>query len=177
VLIWVFSGCLAVLLITAMVTDLRWRRLPNWLTGAVALLYVAFALVLRSPAEWPGDLMVSALAFAVGFALFAGNMMGGGDVKLVAGLALFAGPERIADFVLITALAGGLLALGYLTVNRLTRGGYALSGGPAVEPDAAAAEAAATDGAAARDACAISLPYGVAIAIGGFAIVVDLLQL
>jgi prepilin peptidase CpaA len=67
--------------------------------------------------------------------------MGGGDVKLAAALALWFPPVSTLRFLVIMSIAGGLLTLVVLLVHRLRK----KEGRPEV-------------------------PYGVAIAIGGLAI-------
>ena len=58
----------------------------------------------------PGALAAAAAVFAAGFALFAFRIAGGGDVKLLTAAALWAGPAQIFEFLMVTALGGGLLA-------------------------------------------------------------------
>ena len=56
----------------------------------------------------------AALVFAAGAAAFAAGALGGGDVKLLASVSLFAGPARLLDFLAITALMGGVLGIAIL---------------------------------------------------------------
>ena len=51
---------------------------------------------------------------AIGFALYAGKWIGGGDAKLFAAAALWFGWDDIASFAAIVAIAGGILALAVL---------------------------------------------------------------
>ena len=74
-------------------------------------------------------------------AAFAVGALGGGDVKLLAAVSLFAGPGRLVDFLIITAIAGGLLGLAILAgapIGPPAMAGAAPSGavahGPAVRP-------------------------------------------
>ena len=85
---------LAIALVTAAITDLRSRRIANWLTGGVALgaplFWWASGLSL-----WPGvalQFAVALAAFAILAVLFALRAMGGGDVKLLTALALWIAP-------------------------------------------------------------------------------------
>lgn len=180
------SLCLASLvglLITGMLTDIDDRRLPNWLTSAVVVLYGLYVVVSPTPVDWMSAGLVATLVFALGFASFAFNLMGGGDVKLMAGLALWAGVDHIALFLIITSLAGGLLAIVMLMLRHWKALPIAalLSTlfGPITRklarPAAFAGRAATTDVADVRTDT--SLPYGVAIAAGGFAIIFAILQL
>ena len=96
--------------------------------------------------------------------------------KLLAALSLWAGPDQFVQFLLVTALTGGALSLLTLWYRRwdfvvqahLAALGMATTGHPAAGADAPAG------GAAARSS---TLPYGVAIAVGGIAIIVELAKL
>lgn len=96
----------------ACVTDLRVRRIPNWLTFGGA---AAGVLASGAADGWPG--VGSAIGgWALGLALFLPLFllrgMGGGDVKLLAALGACLGPSVTLWLALYSALAGGVLALG-----------------------------------------------------------------
>lgn len=176
-------ACLAGLLVTGALIDIECRRLPNWLTSAVAALYALFVAVSPSPVDWMSAFLVAGLVFALGFACFAFGLMGGGDVKLMAGLALWAGIDHIALLLIATSLAGGLLAIVMLALRRWARSPLLLmlpsfSG---LLPNGVLGSATDTDSPPSPDmvegGAACSLPYGVAIAAGGFAVIYALLQL
>jgi prepilin peptidase CpaA len=96
-------------LLVAAVTDLRALRIPNAL---VALgLAVAVARLLLTPAPlWP-HLGLGLVAFAVTFALFAANLIGGGDAKLFPVAVLWFGPVTTPPFLLVLSLAAAAFAL------------------------------------------------------------------
>jgi prepilin peptidase CpaA len=130
---------LAASLLYAAVRDLQCRRIPNWLTASIALLAVPFWMSLSLPV-WPDVAIrigLAAAVFAVFAALFYAGMMGGGDVKLIAAVALWLTPVAVLHLLVIMAIAGGVLTLAMVAKARLAR-----SGTP-------------------------EIPYGVAIAIGG----------
>jgi prepilin peptidase CpaA len=56
---------------------------------------------------------------AVGFALYAGKWIGGGDAKLFAAAALWFGWGDVASFAVVAAIAGGILALAVLGLRSL----------------------------------------------------------
>jgi prepilin peptidase CpaA len=113
------------------------------------------------------------VVFVVGLGLFARELIGGGDVKLIAALSLWAGPDQFVWFMLVTTLAGGALSLvslwyrrwGGLIAAHLATLGLATAGHMPASPDAPA------ESSTARSA---TLPYGVAIAAGGIAIIIEL---
>ena len=84
---------------------------PNRLTAGLALLYPIYVLVSPAPVAWPAALGIAAVVFLIGLGLFAGDLIGGGDVKLIAALSLWAGPEHFVWFMLVTTLTGGALSL------------------------------------------------------------------
>ena len=99
------------MLILAAITDLRERRIPNWLNAGVAGLYPVYLLLSPVPVAWPAALAVSLLVGLVGLALFARELVGGGDVKLIAALSLWAGVDQFVLFALVTTLTGGIVGL------------------------------------------------------------------
>jgi len=134
---------LAAILVFAAVVDVRTFTISNRLNLTVALLApVYWASVALSP--WPGIAVQLAAAAAV-FVLLAGafyaGMMGGGDVKLAAALALWFSPFTTIHFLVLTSLAGGVLTLVVVALHRARK----REGRP-------------------------EIPYGVAIAFGGLAI-------
>ncbi len=65
--------------------------------------------------------LVFAGALVAGMMLHGAGMFGGGDVKLLVGIAILAGVPGCFEFALYTALAGGIIALVVLLVKRQTR--------------------------------------------------------
>lgn len=97
--------------IAATVSDLRTRRIPNWLVLPFLLAGMAVCGVTGG---WPG-LGRSALgallgAAALGIFYLAGGM-GMGDVKLFAAIGAWVGPSQLVFAFVFMGLAGGLMAL------------------------------------------------------------------
>ncbi|MEM7041526.1 MAG: prepilin peptidase [Pseudomonadota bacterium] len=171
------------LLVTGALIDIECRRLPNWLTSAVAALYALFVAVNPIPIDWMSAFVTAGLVFAAGFALFAFGLMGGGDVKLLAALALWAGIDHIALLLVVTSLAGGLLSIVMVMLRRWMRSPLALLLAPVageivrrVLPPSAKAGGSYSATLAEND-LTDTLPYGVAIAAGGFTVIYALLKL
>jgi prepilin peptidase CpaA len=137
----ILVAILAAMLIVAVVGDLRTRTIPNWLNGAIALAAIPYWIV-SDLSLWPEIALQIAVASAV-FALFAiafrFGAMGGGDVKMVAALALWLPVGAVLKLLVIMSLAGGVLTAVMLARHRLAKSGTKLE-----------------------------IPYGVAIAFGGF---------
>ena len=104
----------------ATVTDLRERRIPNWLTAPAAVLAIVVGVALDAPGE-PGRLLAGAgaAAFFGVAALLNPAGMGFGDVKLAGVVGLCLGSEVIV--ALLTALAAG----NAVVLARLVRRGWA----------------------------------------------------
>lgn len=116
----------------ALVTDLRSRRIPNWLTaGGVLLGFTAHVLLGSMSAGAPGAVSggLSALTGAgLGFGLLfpfymirvngVGHALGAGDVKLLAALGAILGPQVLISVAFYSALAGALQSLVILTNQR-----------------------------------------------------------
>ena len=114
---------LAILLIVIAVIDVRTFTISNRLNGAIALMAPLYWLSVGLPL-WPDAAIHVAVAAGV-FALFAIafciGMMGGGDVKLAAALALWFTPAETLQLLVYMSIAGGLLTLVVLGVHKLRR--------------------------------------------------------
>jgi len=149
-------GCVAVfalLLIAAGWQDLRTLRIGNGLSIAVVASFAVWSVagLALGQISWAdlGLAVACAVAvFALGVAGFVAGVMGGGDVKLMAAASLFAGPVHQVDFLTVTALAGGVLAI------------FLLAGAPIGPIET-------TSSGAIRTRLRGGLPYGPAIAAGG----------
>lgn len=108
-----FHAILTLFLLAVFYLDLTKYIIPNWICGVLLALYPA--MLLMTPAL-PEDFSllwsvgVFLMLFAAGIAIFALKFAGGGDVKLLAVLALWTGREATLDMVFLTALLGGVLA-------------------------------------------------------------------
>jgi prepilin peptidase CpaA len=140
-------GLLAILLVVAAVIDVRTFTISNGLNLTVALLAPFYWWSIGLPL-WPDAAIqvgVAAAVFAVLAATCYLGMMGGGDVKLAAAIALWFKPLVTLKFLVIMSLAGGVLTLIVLLIHRKR-------GKPPMDGDAPVARP--------------EVPYGVAIAIG-----------
>jgi prepilin peptidase CpaA len=138
---WILIAMLTAALGLAALRDWQSRIIPNWLNAAIALLAIPFWWSVGLPL-WPDVAVQVAIAFGL-LAIFAlafhFGAIGGGDVKLIAALALWLPWGAVAKLLMIMALAGGALTLAMLIRHR-----------------------------AAKSEAALEIPYGVAIAFGGF---------
>ena len=114
---------LGALLIAAAITDLRARIISNRLNLAIAVLaplwWIASGLD-----PWPDvavQLLVGAAVFLLFAALFSVGMMGGGDVKLLAALALWFPWQAVISLLVLMALLGGLVTVVTVIHHRMTR--------------------------------------------------------
>jgi prepilin peptidase CpaA len=101
-----------VLMIIAGTGDALSMRIPNWLTILIALLFFPMALLTGMPWSLLGvHVLVGIAMFLAGFAFFALSLFGGGDAKLLAAAGLWLGWPDLMPFLVMTAFAGGALAL------------------------------------------------------------------
>lgn len=106
----------------AIVTDLRHRRIRNWLVAALAACWAPMALAAAIPASEMATAAAAAmLVLAAGFACFSAGWLGGGDVKLAAVAVLWLGAGQALAFLLLTSVLGGALA-GLLLLARRAGG-------------------------------------------------------
>lgn len=114
---------LASLLLAAAVTDIRSRIISNKLNIAIAALAPLYWIASGVPA-WPDMALQVALGmgmFGVFAALFALGLMGGGDVKLLAAVALWFPWQALGALLLIMAILGGVVTVVTVIHHRMTR--------------------------------------------------------
>lgn len=101
----------AAILLAGAISDLLTRRIPNWMTGFLVLAFLPVAVFSGlSWADFGWHLLAGLVALAGGFGLHCFRLLGGGDVKLFAGAAFWLGWSALLPLLVVTALAGGLLA-------------------------------------------------------------------
>ena len=155
----VFLICLGfpALLAAAAANDVMRYRIPNAFSLALALLYLPAALL--AGAGWQEiawHMGAGACVLLAGMALFFANLFGGADAKMLAAAACWTGFALLPPFLVVMALAGGilalvLLALRFVLARRATVGDESSwLGRQVLRPRA--------------------VPYGLAIAVGGIAV-------
>ncbi len=106
-----FLVLLTVLMLTVIITDTTRYIIPNWLVAVLFVFYPVFLYCAPGHIEWQIALLFALGTFAVGFGLFAANIMGAGDIKLLTAAALWTGKSAFPTFIMGVGLFGGLLAL------------------------------------------------------------------
>jgi prepilin peptidase CpaA len=110
------------LLIYAACSDVARMIIPNWASIALAAIFPAAALAAGMPLSDIGmHLLFGAAVLAVGFFLFAANIFGGGDAKLLAATAVWTGFAGFWPFIFWTATAGGVMALVLVTARQFVK--------------------------------------------------------
>jgi prepilin peptidase CpaA len=132
--------------LAAAIEDIFHRRISNWIPLTA---FAAGLCALAFERGWHG--ILSALAGACGgfivfFVFYWLGGMGGGDVKLMAGLGAVVGMERLMAATLWTAVCGGLLAAVCVAVSMLRKAWAAHPGAGPIQ----------------------SIPYAPAIALGSW---------
>ena len=158
----ILPGAAVLLLLAAAWTDLATRLIPNRVSLLVAGVAGA-SQMLNGPVAALAAAAAAALLFAALVVPFAYGVLGGGDVKLAPALALGFTPSGTWDFVVLTAAAGGLLGLLYIALSRLLPAPKtAIRPGAPLLRRVLAAERR-------RIHRRAGMPYGIAIAAGGVA--------
>ncbi len=140
-------------IILAAVHDATTLTIPNWLslvlTGLFPVAAIAGGLAVGD-AGW--HLAVGFGALCAGMGLFAFQLIGGGDAKFFAAVSLYMGLSSVGDYLVTVVVAGGVLAMVLLVARSAARYGVPMDwflrftrGGSVI-------------------------PYGIAIAFGGLAV-------
>lgn len=145
----IFPFCLAM----AAFTDLFTMTIPNRIPAALIVAFAAAALATGMPLPVAGlHVLAGVIVFAVCLALFAANVMGGGDAKLLTACALWFGINLpLLEFVVYVAFLGGVLTVAIVALRSQAQVIHAM--GINLPGSVLMAK---------------KIPYGIAIAVGGF---------
>ncbi|WP_226051398.1 prepilin peptidase [Dickeya chrysanthemi] len=128
---YAYNLLLVVCLVWCIGSDLLLRRIPNRAVLALLLGWLALSALATAGVTGPlprvsGSLLQALpgalLVFVVGFLLFLTGRLGAGDVKLMSVLCLWVGYGHQISFVMMTAIAGGILALSLPLLNTCSTG-------------------------------------------------------
>ena len=145
---------LTALLLAVMYTDWRFLRIPNAFTYPAMLVGIAFGALEGLPGGlFTGGLVdhIAAfiLAFAISYPFYAARGLKAGDAKLLMAIGALRGINFLLFAAVYGALIGGVLAVGFILSRKLAR-------------PAAGATPNTLSG-----ILKSSIPYGVALGIGG----------
>ncbi|HME26305.1 MAG TPA: A24 family peptidase [Acetobacteraceae bacterium] len=143
----------------ASLNDLATRTIPD--LASLGLLVVGVAVRLTDGTA-VAALAASAAVLLLGALCWRFGWLGGGDVKLLAACAWLVSPALVPQLVLLTALAGGVLACLYLALSWMARASRGPL--PAAHPRSLAGRIWRAERWRIRRRAA--LPYGCAIAVG-----------
>jgi len=158
---------LLTLVLGAAVYDVRYRRIPNWLTVSGVLAGLAMNTFLYE--GWRGlrfGLIGMAAGFGLYMLLYLVRAMGAGDVKLMAAVGAMVGWQDWFGIFVITAVIGGIMAMLLVVAKKrfaktMWNMGYILSEMKSGRPAYLGREELDV-----RSQKALGLPHGAVIAVG-----------
>jgi len=166
----------AILVCAALVAswnDYRRHRVPNWLNAAVLGTGLATQALFGG---WSGVQAALAGIF-VGFAplllLWLMKAMGAGDVKFMAAVGAWLGPQMTLWALVVGGLAGGVMALAMIAVQRNWRQATANMGALAAKASYFGMAFGGTGGVPALSASRAVLPYAIPLSIGTLVVVLS----
>jgi prepilin peptidase CpaA len=125
---------LVVFVVTVIVTDWRWRRIPNAVTYPTMLVgLVLGAIESAGPAGFPGGVFVPAgnhggildhvvglaVGFLVAYPFYAGGGLKAGDGKFLMAVGALLGTLFLLQAAVWGALVGGFIAIGFIVARRV----------------------------------------------------------
>src|SRR5262245_61900353 len=105
------TGAALIIGVAACITDLHSRRIPNWLTFGAAAAAFAFHFADGGQAGAQQAAMGWVTGLFLFMPLFLLGGMGAGDVKLLAALGAWLGPDGAFWLAIYGSMAGGVLAV------------------------------------------------------------------
>ncbi len=165
---------LAAVLISAAIGDWRHFIISNRTVVITFILFTVFiSLQISSPINQRiladpinhllTSLLIAAAVLIITTAFFALNIMGGGDVKLMTVIALWAGTSLILPFIFITSLVGGIVTVIAILRYKLNQ----QSTSHLLDPSGEASQIVNPLSSSMAD---VKVPYGLGICAGGLAV-------
>lgn len=108
-------------MIYAAISDLLFMKISNIACLFLATSFIILALLYGLPLKDIGlHIIAGSVVLIICFGLFSINAMGGGDAKLISATALWTGFSMVlVQYLLISAITGGILTLCILLLRRL----------------------------------------------------------
>jgi prepilin peptidase CpaA len=108
----IILGGAELLALMAAWTDLRSRRIPNWLTVPGVAVGIAANVVLNGLTGLKTSLLGLGLGLALLLPFVLLRSLGAGDWKLAGALGAFTGPGLLVDLLLTSVFVAGVMAMG-----------------------------------------------------------------
>jgi prepilin peptidase CpaA len=170
----ILQGVLVLIVVTAAIYDLRYRRIPNWLVLVGLVLGIGgntamFAVAGMHAAGLTRALLGMGIALLIYFPLYLLHAMGAGDAKLMAAVGSIVGWGNWLAVFALTAVIGGVLGLVVLLLAGRMRKTFWNLGWIISEILHFRAPYHSSEELDVRSAKALRMPHGVAIALGSLA--------
>ncbi len=119
---WAAAAAYPLALAYAVVSDVRRLKIPNRASIVIAAAFLPAALL--AGLEYSAIAVhyaVGAGLLGIGFIAFSRNLIGGGDVKLLAAAGIWSGTAQLGPYLVLVAVLGGVLAAAVLIARKLRK--------------------------------------------------------
>jgi prepilin peptidase CpaA len=168
---WTLTLILLVVVAIAAFTDIKTRRIPNWLVLSGLVLGIALNWFLFGWSGLKSSLLGMAVGFGIYFVFYLLHAMSAGDVKLMAAIGSLVGPQYWLAIFFFTAIGGGIIAVVLLLAKGRFRRTVFNIGIAVQELRRFRAPYLEHEELDVRSGKALRLPHGVAIALGSICFV------
>ena len=115
-IVWIVFFLLTTpLCIWAAWSDLKFMKIPNILSVLLALVFIVSGVFLLPFDDYLWRILIGLTAFFVGFLIYLGGVIGGGDIKLIAAMLPFVAPADMLAFAFLISV----LSLAGVAAHRL----------------------------------------------------------
>ncbi len=112
-----FPATATVCAVIGSVFDVKSRRIPNFITGPALLLGLMMHLALGGWTQLASSLAAGLICGIIFLIFYLAGGMGAGDVKLILAVGCIAGLSHIAYLLVLTAISGGVMAIGLALIR------------------------------------------------------------
>lgn len=108
---FVYAACALLCALTGAAYDIKSRRVPNFLTGPALLFGLALHVSFGGWRDLASAASAALICGSIFLIFYLAGGMGAGDVKLIVAVGCVAGLPRAGHLLILTALAGGVMAV------------------------------------------------------------------
>lgn len=117
---FLFAFAFVALCIYAALRDVETLTITNGLNAVIAFLFIPAVIIAAPGWNVAGAHLATGLAaFLISVLLFVFGVFGGGDAKMIPGVMLWLGPAAVMPFLMVMAVAGGILAFLVILARRM----------------------------------------------------------
>ena len=116
-----FAAIYIFILVVSIISDYKKTIIPNWCSAALAIEFALYSILFLTYNQIAWNIGLSVVVLSIGITFYSFGWFGGGDVKLLSAVMMWAGPEHGVSFMFFVAMIGLIMAFALIILRRYLR--------------------------------------------------------